>query len=178
MIWFGTKQSLPCSGLALSSRWCHSYFAGRSQLGVLQLLRHPLRGKVSLGEPKLMKSYSQENISKTDGPIRQKNRTRIEERSARKKNGRVEIAETFKLCGLFYYTSCNLSPYSYFQPVLFCSFLLPFYPFYFFGYYILFLFFFSFFFTPSSFSVLTSTTQCCFHLICDSTETAAALEQK
>lgn len=71
--------------LALSSLWCHSHSAGRSQLAMSQLLRHPLRGKVSLGELKLMKSYPQENISKTDGPIRQKNKTRIEERKARKK---------------------------------------------------------------------------------------------
>lgn len=69
-VWDDLVWDKAVPGLALSSLWCHSYFAGRSQLAMSQLLRHPLRGKVSLGEPKLMKSYPQENISKTDGPIR------------------------------------------------------------------------------------------------------------
>lgn len=130
-VWDDLVWDKAVPALALSSLWCHSYFAERSQLAVSQLLRHPLRGKVSLGEPKLIKSYPQENISKTDGPIRQKNKTGIEERRARKKYGRVEIAETFKLFALFYYTSCNLLPYSYFWPILLHSFLLLFNPFYF-----------------------------------------------
>lgn len=84
-VWDDLVRDKAIPALALSSLWCHSYFAGRSQLAMSQLLRHPLRGKVSLGEPELMKSCPQENISKTDGPIRQKNKAGIEERRARKK---------------------------------------------------------------------------------------------
>lgn len=84
-VWDDLVRDKAIPALALSSLWCHSYFAGRSQLAMSQLLRHPLRGKVSLGEPELMKSCPQENISKTDGLIRQKNKAGIEERRARKK---------------------------------------------------------------------------------------------
>lgn len=82
MILFG-MVAIPA--LALSSPWCHSYFAGRSRLAILQLLRHPLRSRVYLGEPNLMKSHPQETISKSDGLIGQKNKTGIEEGRTRKK---------------------------------------------------------------------------------------------
>lgn len=77
MIFWGGMLTI--LALALSSLWCHSYFTGRSQLAMAQMLRHPLCSRVCLGEWKLMKSYPQENISKTDGPIRQKHKTGIEE---------------------------------------------------------------------------------------------------
>lgn len=87
--WLGSGMILSgvvaIPALALSSLWCHSYFAERSQLAMSQLLRHPLHSKVCLGEPKLMQSYPQETILKTDGLIRWKNKTRREERRTRKR---------------------------------------------------------------------------------------------
>jgi len=121
--------------LAFSSLWCHSSFAERSQLAPSQLLRHPLHSRVCLREPRLMKSYPQETISKTDEPSRQKKKTKIEEGRTSKKKSRGDIAEAFKLFVLFFHHSSifliilhnSLCPYSYFPPIL-CSVLLPFYP--------------------------------------------------
>lgn len=78
--------------LALGSLWCHSYLVGRSQVAMLQLLRHSLHSRVCLEEPKLKKNYPQETISKTDGPIRQKNKTGIKGGRTRKKYSRRGIA--------------------------------------------------------------------------------------
>lgn len=48
--------------LALGSVWCRS----------LQLPGHPSCSRVCSGDPKLVKSYPQETISKTDGPVDRK----------------------------------------------------------------------------------------------------------
>lgn len=98
-----------------------------------------------------MKSYPQETISKTDGPIRQKNKTGIKEGGTRKKKyNRGDIAEAFKLFVLFF----QYSLFSLLYFILVCvpiptfrllgSFLLPFYPFFF----VTAFYFFSLFFFP------------------------------